>query len=240
MKAIEYSIIILFIFAISGCQEIAEPDSPPDPQELAKKSLDSIKDTKSYGFNITTRFDIPLEGGKVDVLTGVGEVDYKEKKLKTTMTMTNRSFEIIVVDEATYLKQSGGQWEEQDLGEDSVSIWENEYDVLGQQYSILENAENITMAEHENYWVLNIIPEREVLLSQMRRSGVRTIKEDEIKTFSIQYWIERENYHISRMENKIALEMNIMGLVTPMEISTNANFYDFNNITDIKNPVSNN
>jgi hypothetical protein len=101
-------------------------------------------------------------------------------------------------------------------------MWESDSDVLAQQHSILLNATNATMKREGDCWVLDIIPDRDKVIKQMKRSrtGLETVREDELKNFTIRYRIEADSYNIRRIENNVELEMNIKGLATPMELNS--------------------
>jgi hypothetical protein len=167
--------------------------------------------------------------------SGEGCVDYRNKKLRTTMTMMNRSIEMIVIGDMAYVRESNGSWQTQELSE--RSIWESGYDQLAQQRSILLNATNVTMLKEDNGWVLDVIPDKEKVVEQMKKTGLETIKEEELKDFTIKYWIEKDSYYITKIENKVELEMNIQGLVTPVKLNSVIYLYDYNEKMEIEAPI---
>ena len=71
----------------------------------------------------------------------------------------------------------------------------------------------------------------------MEKAGLGTIKEEELKDFTIRYWIEKDTYRITKIENKVELEMNIQGLVTPMKLNNFIELYDYNKKIEIEAPV---
>jgi hypothetical protein len=93
------------------------------------------------------------------------------------------------------------------------------------------------MLKEENGWVLDVIPDRGEVLEQMNRAGLESIKEDELIAFSIEYWIEKDTYRITKIENKIELEMNIQGLVTPIKLNNSVTLYDYNKELEIEAPI---
>ena len=169
-----------------------------DANALSLRAIDASKDTKSYRFTISTNLSMPTQGGDVDMLSGEGCADYRNKKMRSTMTIMDRSVEVVVIGDTAYTRESNGSWQMQELGGYYGSMWERDYDVLAQQRSILLNATNATMYKEDDGWVLDIIPAKEEVLKQMRKTGtgLETIREEELKDFSIRYWIEKDSYHI--------------------------------------------
>jgi len=206
-----------------------------DANVLSLRAIDALEDTSSYRFNVSTKLVIPE--GEVKMISGKGSVDYRNKKLRTTMTMMNNSVEIVVIGDTAYIRESNGSWQTQNLSGHSSSIWESSYDQLAQQRSILLNATNVTMQKEDNGWVLNIIPNKEDLVEQMRKTGIGTIKEEELKNFTIRYWIEKDTYWITKIENQVELEMNIQGLVTPLKLNSVIYLDNYNEKTEIEAPI---
>ena len=210
-----------------------------DANALSLRAIDASKDTKSYRFTISTNLSMPTQGGDVDMLSGEGCADYRNKKMRSTMTIMDRSVEVVVIGDTAYTRESNGSWQMQELGGYYGSMWERDYDVLAQQRSILLNATNATMYKEDDGWVLDIIPAKEEVLKQMRKTGtgLETIREEELKDFSIRYWIEKDSYHIMRVENRVELEMNIGGMVTPMELGSSVYFDSYNEKMEIEAPI---
>lgn len=210
-----------------------------DANALSLRAIDASKDTKSYRFTISTNLSMPTQGGDVDMLSGEGCADYRNKKMRSTMTIMDRSVEVVVIGDTAYTRESNGSWQMQELGGYYGSMWERDYDVLAQQRSILLNATNATMYKEDDGWVLDIIPAKEEVLKQMRKTGtgLETIREEELKDFSIRYWIEKDSYHIMRVENRVELEMNIGGMVTPMELGSSVYFDSYNEKMEIESPI---
>lgn len=204
-----------------------------DASVLSVRTSDALKDTKSYRFAIST--NLSMSGGDAEMINGEGCVDCRNKKLRTTMTMMNSSMEMVVIGDMAYIRESNGSWQTQELGKRSV--WD--YDQLGQQRSILLNATNVTMRKGDNGWILDVIPDKETIIEQMKKTsaGLETIKEEELKNFTIRYWIEKDSYHITRIENKVEIEMNIKGMVTPVRLNNFIDFHDYNEKMDIEAPI---
>ena len=206
-----------------------------DVNVLSLRVIDALEDTNSYRFNISTNLAIPE--GEVKMISGKGSVDYRNKKLRTTMTMMDSSVEIVVIGNTAYIRESNGTWQTQNLSGYSGSIWESSYDQLAQQRSILLNATNVTMQKEDNGWILDIIPDKEDLVEQMMKTGIGTIKEEELKNFIIRYWIEKGSYHITRIKNQVELEMNLQGLVTPLKLYSVSYLDNYNEKMEIESPI---
>lgn len=203
-----------------------------DPQVLIVKTVDASEEIQTYRFALVTNLSMPE--GDIAMMSGVGYVDYPNKKLRTTMTMMNQSVEMVVINDTAYVRESLGSWQTQKLEERGV--WESQ-DQLKQQYALLQNATNVTMHAEENGWVLDIIPDRKEVIEQMRRMGRETIKEDELKNYTITYWIEEEHYYITKIESRMELEMNIQGMLTPMKLQNFINLDNYNTKIEIIAPL---
>ena len=206
-----------------------------DANVLSLRVIDALEDTSSYRFNISTKLVIPE--GEVKMISGKGSVDYRNKKLRTTMTMMNNSVEIVVIGDTTYIRESNGTWQTQNLSGYSGSTWESSYDQLAQQRSILFNATNVTMQKEDNGWILDIIPDKVDLVEQMGKTRIGTIKEEELKNFTIRYWIEKDTYWITKIENQVEFEMNIQGLVTPLKLNSVSYLDNYNEKMEIEAPI---
>jgi len=210
-----------------------------DANALSLRAIDASKDTKSYRFAISTNLSMPAQGEVIDMLSGEGCVDYRNKKMRSTIITMDRSVEVVVIGDTAYTRESNGSWQMQELGGYYGSMWERDYDVLAQQRSILLNATNATMHKEDDGWVLDIILDKDEVLKQMRKTGtgLETIGEEELKDFSIRYWIEKDSYHIMGVENRVELEMNIGGMVTPMELGSSVYFDSYNEKMEIEEPI---
>jgi hypothetical protein len=229
-------VLVIIVLAIFSVVYYTSHREITDAHVLSLRAIEASKDTDSYCFTIFTNLSMPqIQEGEVEMTSGEGCVDYRNNKLRTTMTMMNRSIEMIVIGDTAYVRESNGSWQTQELSE--RSIWKSGYDQLVQQRSILLNATNVTMLKEDNGWALDVIPDREEVLEQMKKTGLETIKEEELKDFTIKYWIEKDSYHITRIENKIELEMNIQGLVTPVELNSAIYLYDYNEEMEIEAPI---
>ena len=225
--------LILIALAIFAAVYYTSHREITDPQVLIAKTVAASEDITTYRFALSTNLSTPE--GAVEMMSGDGCVDYRNKKLHTTVTAMNRSIEMVVIGDTAYVRESNGSWQTQNVSGYSSSIWES--DQLAQQRSLLQNATNVTMQKEETGWVLDVIPDREEVIEQMNRTGLETIKEEELIDFSIKYWIEKNTYWITKIENRIELEMNIQGLVTPIKLNNSVKLYDYNKEVEIEAPI---
>jgi hypothetical protein len=233
---IDYKLVIALILvavAIISTVYYTAHREITDPQVLIAKTVEASEDITTYRFALSTNLSMP-EGG-VEMMSSAGSVDYQNKKIRTTVTAMNRSMEMIVIGDTAYVRESYGSWQTQNVSDYSGSLWES--DQLAQQRSLLQNATNITMQKEEAEWVLEVIPDRKEVIEQMKRGGMETIKEDELIDFTITYWIARDTYWITKIENRIELEMNIQGLVTPIQLNNSVSFYDYNTAMILEAPA---
>jgi hypothetical protein len=203
-----------------------------DPATLIARMISASRDVRTYQFKLSTQLTMP--GEELELLSGSGYVNYPNRQLRTTMTAQDRSFELIVLNETVYVREAPGAWRTQQL--DEASLWKS-YDQLEQQYAILRNASNTTMVKIDSGWVLAIVPAKQEVTEQLSRAGIESITEDELQNFTITYWIERDSYFISRIENRISLELNIQGLVTPIQLDSYVNLTEYNKELKIAPPL---
>jgi len=218
---------VLCIFYYTTHKEIT------DAYTLISKTIKASEDVKSYRFNIST--NLTIHGEDIQIISGRGCLDYKNKKLHVMMKMINNTIEMIVIDNTAYIRESNGLWQEQKLPE--RALWKSNYDFLSQQRSILLNSSNVTMRKEENGWILEVIPDKEVVIEQMKKMTNLKIKKKGLKKFIIRYWIEKDNYHIKSIENNVELEMNIKGIETTVKLNNFIYIYDYNEKMKIKSPV---
>jgi len=224
--------LILIAVAIAAGVYAGTHREITDPATLIARMIAASRDVRTYQFELSTQLSMP--GEELELLSGRGYVDYPNRQLRTTMTAQGRTFELIVLNETVYVREAPGAWRTQQL--DQETLWTS-YDQLEQQYAILLNASNTTMAKIENGWVLTIVPAKQEVTAQLSRAGMETITEDELQNFTITYWIERDSCFISRIENKIELELNIQGLVTPIQLDNYVNLSEYNKGLEIVAPL---
>jgi hypothetical protein len=225
-------VLILIAVAIIAAVYYATHREITDPQVLIAKTIAASEDVKSYQFAFSTNISIPE--GDIEMMSSAGYVDYQNKEIRTTVRVMNRSLEMIVINDTAYVRESYGSWQKPEL--DEYYIWKS-YDELEQQNSILRNATNVTMHKDDEGWVLNVIPEREEVIAQMKRDGIVLGGGEELKNFTITYWIEKGSYYITRIENNIELTMNIYGLLTPVKLKYCINLSDYNKKMEIDAPI---
>lgn len=225
--------LILIALAIAAGMYAATQREITDPATLIARMTAASHDVHTYQFELLTQLSMP--GEELELMSGRGYVDYPNKALGTTMTAQDRTFELIVLNETVYVREALGVWRTQQL--DQTLLWTS-YDQLEQHYAILRNASNITMANLENGWVLSIVPAKHEVAAQLSRAEIASITEDELQNFTITYWIERDSYFISRIENTISLELNIQGLVTPVQLDTFVNLSGYNKELELAAPLT--
>lgn len=225
------ALILLVVALVAALYYVAHREIT-DPQILIAKTVGASEDIHTYRFALVTNLSMPE--GDIEMMSGVGYVDYPDKKLRTTMTMMNQSLERVIINDTAYVREAFGSWQTQKLEERGV--WESQ-DQLKQQYSLLQNATNVTMQTEENGWVLDIISDRKEVIEQMRRMGRETINEDELKNYTIRYRIEKEHYYITKIESRMELEMNIQGMVTPMQLHNFVTLDNYNEKIEIVAPL---
>jgi hypothetical protein len=224
--------LLIIVVAIVAAVYAGTHREITDPSALIGRVIEASRDARSYQFELSTQLTMP--GEELQLMSSRGYVDYRNKKMRTTMTAQDRSFELIVLNDTVYVRESLGAWRTQKL--EGESIWKS-YDQLEQQYAILLNASNMTMAKVDDGWIVTIVPTKREVTEQLERAGMETITEEELKNFTITYWIEQDSYFISRIENRIALEMNLQGLVTPIQIDNFVNLSDYNTEQEIAAPL---
>lgn len=203
-----------------------------DPKVLIEKTIAASKSMKSYQFNSST--NLTIQGEEAEVMSAEGYVDYSNKKIRTMMITASRSIEIVVIGDTAYMRESNSSWQTKEL--DEQSPWGN-YDQMEQQYSILQNAANVSMHKKDTGWILYVFPDRSEVINQIRKTGLETVKEEELRNFTITYWIEEDSYHITRIENNIDFKMNIQGMVMPVRSNNFIDLHSYNEEIEIEAPV---
>lgn len=227
------AVLAVIILAIISVVYYTTHREVTDARGLSIRAINALEDTDSYRFTIST--NLSMHGEELELLSGGGSVDYRNKKLCTSMTMTDRTVEMVAIGDTAYVRESNESWQTQDISGYSSSVWES--DQLAQQRSILHNATNVTMQKEAEGWILDIVPDKANVVEQMKKTGMETLKEEELKDFAIMYWIEKGSYHITKIENRVALEMNIQGLVTPVELDSVVYLDGYNEKVEIEAPI---
>lgn len=234
MAWISIALICVAIFSFvyyTSTREVTDPDDLSSRVGLALNNVDS------YRFTITTNLSVPMQKGSIQMIEGSGALNYKRQELHTKMDVMNDSMEVYFVDNTLYTKEPDKQWEVEEQKFNQTFVWKNNYDQLSRQRFILLNATNITMHEKENVWVLEILPEKEGVIQQLEESEqLESFKGEQLKDVRIRYWIDKDNFYITRMENSMELEMNIQGLITPVTLNTSIDFFEYNQEIEIQPP----
>jgi hypothetical protein len=199
-----------------------------DAQTLAIKTAAALEKTKSYKFDMYSNLTMLNED--FQIIRTDGQVDIANKKMFQSMDYADRSVQIIVIDDQTYYRETNSSWEKKGLSD--MEVWK---DTLSEQRSILFNAKNITMHEQEGGWVLEVIPEKEEILEQMKNLGLET-SGTELKNFVTSYWIEKGTFRIRKIETDVEVEINFMGMQTPVRIYTVIYMDNYNEKFNIKAP----
>lgn len=199
-----------------------------DAQTLTIKTAAALENTRSYEFDMYSNLSMLNE--EIQIIKADGQVDIANNKMVQSMDFADRSIQIIVIDDQTYYRETNGSWEKQGLGD--MKIWR---DTLSEQRSVLFNAKNSTMHKQEDGWILEIIPEKEEVLEQMKTLGLET-SGTELKSFFTRYWIEKGTYHIRTIETYVEVEINFMGMQTPVRIYSVIHMDNYNEKFNIKAP----
>ena len=234
---ISITIIIIICLCLALSPSLLKPDEPLDARELADKASKVLDEVKSYRFFLSVNLSSPVTNEKIEIIRGQGEIDYKNHKAITLMRFMNRSVETIIIDESIYVREADGDWYSQpDTG--SFGVWAKANDQLSQQQVILSRAVNISMKEYEHGWILEVIPEKSKVLDQLRktRAGLDTLKDEELRSYKVRYWIEKDTYYITQIENTAEIEMNIQGLVTIIKLESKMYLFDFNEEIEVVSP----
>ena len=226
-------VLVLMAVALISVVYYSTEREITDPQILIAKTVAASEMVDSYRFELNTAITTPE--GAVVMLTGSGCVDYRGQKMRTTMTMMNRSVEMIFINDTAYISESLGAWRKEAVTD--RSIWTSGYDQLAQQRSILTNASNVTLRGDDEEWIVQIVPNRTDVIEQMNRAGLALSGDEELHEFEIIYRIERDTFYITDIENRIELLMNIQGLLTPIELNSTIRLYDYDETLVIEAPV---
>lgn len=101
--------LVLIVLAICSVVYYATHREITDPQVLIAKTVDASEEIQTYRFVLATNLSMPE--GDIEMMSGVGYVDYPNKKLRTTMTMMNKSVEMVVINDTAFVRESLGSWQ---------------------------------------------------------------------------------------------------------------------------------
>ena len=216
-------IILSFFLVFSYFNDII------DARTLSLRAAKALENTRSYQFDISSNLSFFNE--ELQVMSAKGKVDTNNKKMHVFVNSSDRQVEAIVIGDKTYARETNGPWQVRQVNE--LSIWK---DKLSEQRSILENARNLTMYRENGTYILEIVPEKEEVLRQMREAGLDDSK-IELKRYVIRYRIEPYTYYIRKAETYADIEMNFRGMQTSMKLTNIINLSDFNEKMSIEAPV---
>jgi len=204
-------------------------DDIKDARTLSLRAAKASENTVSYRFDISS--NISAFNEELQVMYVEGRVDQKNKKMHILITSTDRQVEAIAIGDKTYARETNGSWQVREI--DEMTVWK---DKLSEQLSILENARNLTMYRENESWILEIIPEKEEVLQQMRDSGLET-SEIELNKYVMRYWIEPGTYYIRKAETFADINMNFRGMQTSIKLINVIHLSGFNEIMKIEAPI---
>lgn len=232
MKKIVWLIIIFLFFAIFSSLYYASHRQPENAMELASKVSRKLSEIDSYEYSMSTELSSVLNEDKANLMTGTGRIDYKNRKSHNIINFQNNTAETILIDDLLYARENNGVW----MMQETNQAWKMGEDQLLSQKIALRNSSIMHMERTENGWKLMLDPGKEAVLADLYKKSIETIKPEELNTFTVSYEIDEE-YFIKRIETKIQVEMNIQGLVRPMNILTVVDLYNYNKDFEIEVPV---
>jgi len=190
-------------------------------EEIRDNSIEALKnvDTYEFGMNITSEEDSILING---------EVDSKNKKAKSKMTLTSEEMnipvEIYLIDDVTHLKMLGS-WTKK-----SIATTFDDEDYLRSQMEIIKYSE-VEISENESsekFYVLDAKPDKKKFLEYIEKQMELKINGTEDIDTAMKVQIEKD----SNLPRKIYIKMKTkdIDLNTILEIS------EYNKKLDIKLP----
>ncbi len=200
-----------------------------DATTLSLKAAGSLESAKSYRFVITSNLSILNED--LQVMKVEGQMDPVNNRICQSMEYANGSAEVVIVGDQLYLREDNGSWQVRQF--EGMETWK---DSISQQSSILYNAKNPTMYRDGDDYILEIIPEKEEILDQMQSMGLETSGTD-LKSYIIRYRIDADTFHIRKIETLVDVEINFMGMRTPVRLENVILLSDYNEKVTIKAPI---
>jgi len=200
-----------------------------DARTLSLKAAFALENTRSYQFDITSNLSMFNE--ELQVMSAKGKIDSNNKKMHVFVNSTDRQVEAIAIGDKTYAREINGPWQIRQA--DEVSMWK---DKLSQQRSILENARNLTMYRENESYILEIVPDKEDVMRQIRDAGLEDSK-IELKKYVVRYRIEPDTYYIQTAETHADIDMNFRGMQTSVKLINVIHLSDFNEKMSIETPV---
>ncbi len=217
-------ILLSFFLAFFWSQEEIK-----DAKTLSSKAAKALESTKSYRFDMTSNLSLLNED--IRIMWVDGEIDSIKKKVHISINSPERSIEAIIIGDKTYLREKNNSWQVRKSGD--LDIWK---DKLSEQRLILANANNLTMYRENSEWILEIVPEKEEIMEQMRSAGLETAG-TELKSYVIRYWIEPRTFYINKVETRADVEMNFRGMQTQINLNNVIHLGNYNEKTNIEAPI---
>ena len=218
-------IVILSIFLVYSYYH----EQVIDEQSLRLKTLKTLENTKSYRFDMYSNLSMLNED--LQIIKAEGQVDLLNNNMVQSIIYSNRSIEVVVINNQAYYRENNGAWQVQELRDSEILD-----DKLSEQRSVLFYAENATMSKVEGGWVLEIVPDREDILEQMGTMGVDT-SGSELNGFVTRYWIEEGTFFIKIIETDVDVEINFMGMQTPVKLKNVIHLSNYNEKVEINAPI---
>lgn len=218
-------IVILSIFLVYSYYH----EQVIDEQSLRLKTLKALENTRSYRFDMYSNLSMLNED--IQVIKAEGQVDLIKNNMIQSIIYSNRSMEVVIINDQAYYRENEGVWQVQGLGDNEILD-----DKLSEQRTALFYAENATILKEEGGWVLEIVPDREDILQQMRTMGLDT-SGSELKGFVTKYWIEDGTFYIRTVETDVDLEINFMGIQTPVKLKNVIHMSNYNDKMTIQAPI---
>jgi len=218
-------IVILFSFLIfSYCN-----DDVKDARTLSLRAAKALENTVSYRFDMSSNISVFNE--QLQVINLKGRVDQNNKKMYILINSKDRQMEAISIGDKTYARETNGSWQVREINE--VGVWK---DKLSEQHSIIENARNLTMYRQNGSYILEIVPEKEELMQQMRDSGIETSGIG-LNKYVMRYWIEPGTYNIQKAETYADIDMNFRGIQTSIKLFNVIHLSGFNEKIKLEAPI---
>lgn len=204
-------------------------DDIKDARTLSLRAAKALENTRSYQFDITSNLSIFNE--ELQVMRAKGKVDSNNKKMHVFVNSSGSEVEAIALGDKTYAREKNGSWQVRQI--DEMTIWK---DKLSEQRLILENAGNLTMYRENESYILEIVPEKEEVMRQLRDAGLDDSK-IELERYVIRYLIEPDTYYVRKAETHADINMNFRGMQTSMKLINVIHLSGFNEKMSIEAPV---
>nr|WP_321498085.1 hypothetical protein [uncultured Methanolobus sp.] len=233
-KGLDRQIIILLgitcVLIISALYYV-EHREINDAYNLAGRIIDTSKDVDSYQFNIYS--NISMLGESFMLMEGTGSVDYSDREMSVSLLSVEDSMDLIVADENAYSRNNNETWEKRTLNQ---QMWDN-YDQLTQTNLLLANSTDLSMERTDSYLVLTALPDNSTLLQEAEKAGLNLRGDERLTVYSIRFFVEKGSNRVAAIESHTEFMMNVQGLISPVAIHNRVEFYNYDNVAEIKAPT---